>query len=440
MSKSTFEKAAAEFRQHLPDLTSQRFLTAKEQSCYEYADEFTTKQNPPWLYTLTQAWAKLFSEPYHGVSSDGQLHDFFHKYSCSRATGNIMPDVYKIQDEGVPIDAIVEAVETVKTKLTPAQLDQASHKFNDKKWRAWSNPEILLRPFGVRLEEITEEAAQSILALLKATFSAEGYEKALAAMRINHFLGEVCQLPAIMNKYSYNFLIFGTPSTTKAWGFSLYGHHLCLNIFLRGPQIIIAPTFTGAEPNVIDDGPFFGTAILHQEGEYGLQLMQSLGQEDQKKAQIYKLLHDPAMLQTGDLTVDRWNKDDQRHVCGAFRDNRTVPYEGVCASTMNSSQKSLILSICKEFLLYLPTRARELKLKSIEEHFDETYFCWIGSYGNEDAFYYRVQSPVIIVEFDHHSGVFLNNTEPGKFHTHTIVRYPNGGDYGNVLRDEEDRL
>lgn len=72
MSKSTFEKAAAEFRQHLPDLTSQRFQTAKEQSCYEYADEFRTKRNPPWLYTLTEAWAKLFSEPYHGVSKDGQ--------------------------------------------------------------------------------------------------------------------------------------------------------------------------------------------------------------------------------------------------------------------------------------------------------------------------------------------------------------------------------
>jgi hypothetical protein len=36
----------------------------------------------------------------------------------------------------------------------------------------------------------------------------------------------------------------------------------------------------------------------------------------------------------------------------------------------------------------------------------ETYFCWIGKYSDEDLFYFRIQSPVILVEFNHHSGVF----------------------------------
>jgi hypothetical protein len=29
--------------------------------------------------------------------------------------------------------------------------------------------------------------------------------------------------------------------------------------------------------------------------------------------------------------------------------------------------------------------------------------------------------------------VFLTNTEPAKFHVHTIVRTPNGNDYGRDL-------
>ena len=34
-----------------------------------------------------------------------------------------------------------------------------------------------------------------------------------------------------------------------------------------------------------------------------------------------------------------------------------------------------------------------------------------------------------------HSGVFLTNREPAKFHVHTIVRTPNGNDYGvDLLR------
>lgn len=261
-------------------------------------------------------------------------------------------------------------------------------------------------------------------------------------MRINHFLGELVQLPQIMNKYSYNFLFFGTPSTSPSspWGWLLYGHHLCLSVFFKGPQIIISPTFTGAEPNIIDEGEWAGTAILHKEGDLGLNLMQSLAPAQQKQVQIFEKLKDEKMGTTGDLLTDRWNKDDQRHLCGAFRDNRTVPYEGLPVSSFSSSQKDLVLSIAGEFLLYLPEKARELRLKQIEQHFDETHFCWIGGYGDDDAFYYRVQSPVVVLEFDHHSGVFLANEEPKKFHTHTIVRTPNAGDYGQALREKEHKL
>lgn len=109
----------------------------------------------------------------------------------------------------------------------------------------------------------------------------------------------------------------------------MYGHHLCLNVFLHGRHLAITPTFTGAEPNIIDQGKFAGTEILHWEGELGLDLMQSLPLEQQAVAQIYKKLRDPKMLQSGDFKIDRWNPDDQRHLFGAFWDNREVQYEGM---------------------------------------------------------------------------------------------------------------
>lgn len=277
-----------------------------------------------------------------------------------------------------------------------------------------------------------------ILAIVEATLSPEGYEKALGAMRINEFLGTICNIPKVMNALSYNFLLFGTPSTATPWGWSLYGHHLCINVFLHGSQIVISPTFTGAEPNVIDTGPFAGTEILNIEGELGLKLMQSLSDDTKMKAQTYKLLRDPKMLQTGDLMVDRWNADDQRHLCGAFRDNRIVPFEGVSVADFGISQQKLVLDIAEQFVLYLPHKARKLRLNQVQAHLSSTYFSWIGSWGNDDAFYFRIQSPVIIMEFDHHSGVFLSNKEPAKFHTHTILRTPNMGDYGCALRESVD--
>ena len=56
-----------------------------------------------------------------------------------------------------------------------------------------------------------------------------------------------------------------------------------------------------------------------------------------------------------------------------------------------------------------------------------------GGIDDESAFYYRIQSPVVMIEFDHHSGVFLTNTEPAKCHIHTVIRTPNGNDYGKDL-------
>ncbi|KAF2196372.1 hypothetical protein GQ43DRAFT_260916 [Delitschia confertaspora ATCC 74209] len=419
-----FKAASAAFRQHIPDLTIPRFTTAKEHDVYQYANHFKTNHAPPWLFELTQAWEKLYNEPYKGLTTDGTVQE----------------GLFTVQDEDLPISNIVSAANSLLSELNDSQKSKLKYPINAREWRAWSNPEILLRPFGLRLEEVPESIAQSILAVMEATLSKQGYEKALAAMRINHFLGEVVGLPQIMNKYSYNFLLFGEPSETEAWGWLLYGHHLDLSVFIKGKQIFISPTFTGAEPNIIDDGPWTGTEILHTEGNLGLKFMQSLTEEQQRKAQIYKLLHDPAMLQTGDLTKDRWNKDDQRHVCGAFRDNRIVPYEGINTASLSEEQQNLLLSLAEQFVLYLPDTSRKLRLEQIKKHLKDTYWCWIGGYGNDDAFYYRIQSPVFVAEFDHHSGVFLSNTEPAKFHTHTIVRTPNAGDYGSAIRKPEEKL
>jgi hypothetical protein len=72
---------------------------------------------------------------------------------------------------------------------------------------------------------------------------------------------------------------------------------------------------------------------------------------------------------------------------------------------------------------------RGLELQRIRAHLAETRFAWIGD-PERVPFYYRIHGPTILIEFDHHSGVFLANAEPEPFHIHTIVRTPNGNDYG----------
>jgi hypothetical protein len=74
-----------------------------------------------------------------------------------------------------------------------------------------------------------------------------------------------------------------------------------------------------------------------------------------------------------------------------------------------------------------------VRLDEVLAHLDETWFAWIGGTDESSPFYYKVQSPVVLIEFDHHRGVFLDNPEPEKFHSHVVVRTPNGNDYGKDL-------
>lgn len=399
------------FRQYLPDLRSPRFKQMQNQNAHQYAEAFRENKNPPWIYALWEHWRSLFAEPFKGVTSDGRVREH----------------LFALADEGIAIDDIVQATQSLLSMLSPEQRSAVLYHLDSPDWRTWSNPEFLLSNKGIRLDEVNAELRSAVLGILKATLSPEGYEKAISAMRINGFLGELVGAPAVCNEYSYNFAIFGTPSNVRPWGFTFYGHHLCMNAFLYKSQIVLSPWFTGAEPNEIDTGPYKGTSILQREEFLGLKLMQSLPPAQQSLAQIYKLMKDP------DMPVGRWNHDDQRHLCGAFRDNRIVPYEGILVSDMEEEHVSLVEQILEEYLLYLPATARALRLSQARRSFDETYFCWIGGFAKGEAFYYRIQSPVIIVEFDHHSGVFLTNDQPARFHIHTLLRTPNGGDYGKAL-------
>ncbi|KAF4773411.1 hypothetical protein HER10_EVM0000103 [Colletotrichum scovillei] len=324
---------------------------------------------------------------------------------------------------------MVDAARRVLDSLSPSEKADTVHDLDSDTCRRWSNPEFVLHKCGVRLEDLEKTKTETIIGLLEQSLSPSGFAKVRGAMKVNKFLGEICGKEAILNEHSYSFTLFGEPSETEPWGYMLFGHHLCLNVFIACQQMVIGPVFIGAEPNIIDEGLDKGLTLCANEGQLGLQLMQSLPPMLQQKAQIYPTMKDPAMPE------GRWNPADQRHMAGAFQDNRVIPYEGIVVTDMSEEQQILIMAIVHEFLALWPAEPLRHRLKQILKHLTETHFCWIGGFGEDDPFYYRIQSPVALFEFDHHSGVFLTNKEPAKYHIHTIQRLPNGNDYGRALRE-----
>jgi hypothetical protein len=79
-----------------------------------------------------------------------------------------------------------------------------------------------------------------------------------------------------------------------------------------------------------------------------------------------------------------------------------------------------------------------VKMDEVQKHLDSTYFAWIGGMEDSSVFYYRIHSPVVLIEFDHQRPANLtflakDPSQPQQSHIHVVVRTPNGNDYGKDL-------
>lgn len=299
----------------------------------------------------------------------------------------------------------------------------------DDEFRLWSNPELYANPGGLRLDECSAEIQTAIHYILKASSSPQGYEKILGCCLTNDFLGHLVNGKKVLNKHSYNFRLFGTPSMASPWGYTFFGHHLCLAVVFLGKRMVIGPTFMGAEPDQIDEGPHKGLRLFQTEEIECLKLMQGLPKELQEKAILSKGMDGKS------LPGDRWNPFDERHLGGARQDNRIVPFEGCPVSEFPPENQQSIINLFLAFNEYYPESVLQHRLALFKKHLDETYFAWIGEFGDEDPYYYRIHSPVAFMELDFHCGIFLTNTSPARCHIHTCNRLPNKGDYGWALRN-----
>ncbi len=363
--------------------------------------------------TLFEEWAALADEPFVGIAIDGAKRD----------------GLFAPKPEGAPVEAMAAAAWRLLDALTPAERARMLHPVGSPLWRRWQNTEMAVEDHGLRLETAAAPVRGLAMQVVRASLSEAGYAAGEGVMHLNAFLGEVLGATGVLNEWSYTFCLFGEPSTAEPWGWQLFGHHLSLNCLTLDGQMVLTPCFLGAEITYADSGPYAGLRLFRDHERRGLDLMNALSPALRDKAVVGRSI-------MGDgLPEGRRHFADHMHLGGAYRDNRIVPYEGLEAGLMSARQQRMLTDLVGDYLAALPDGPRQARLEDFERHLAETHFCWIGGAGEADAFYYRIQSPVAFIEFDMHSGVFLTNREPAKFHVHTIVRTPNGNDYGiDLLR------
>ena len=398
-----------DFRPFVPTLDYPRVAAIHGRDAHQHGE--ASLANPLPRDLLFVPWEKLFREGFVGVTADETL----------------LSGLYSLRPNGAPAESMMAAARRLLAMLPPELSTAMRFAVDAREWRRWNNTEMYVYHYGLRLEEVSLDVREAILSVVRTSLSATGYDKARDVMRLNHFLGELVQNTKVLGEWSYNFSLFGEPSLKDPWGWQMMGHHLALNCLVIGHQMVLSPAFMGAEPNYADAGPFAGTRLFEDEERAGLALMRSLTSALQKQAILYH------STLGGDLPPERRHRADQLHLGGAFHDNRVIPYEGAPVAAFSAEQRKRLLALIGAYVAPLPPGPLGARMDEVERHLGDTHFCWIGGTDESSTFYYRVQSPVIMIEFDQHSGVFLTNERPAKFHIHTIVRTPNGNDYGADL-------
>ena len=363
------------------------------------------RQGPPDRNRQSrEAETRGLAEPFKGVT----------------ANGTVTPGLFAIRSTGVTTAPVQKAALSCLQSLSAEQRGRTVLGVNDDEWRKWMNQHFYVRQ-GVSFKEMSEAQREAGISLLRASLSAKGLKLTRDIMRLNHTLGELNNNDFQQyGEWLYHLTVMGEPSDKEPWGWQLDGHHAIINYFVLGDQVVMTPFFAGSEPVTATSGKFKGTSILQEEQAAGLAMINALDAEQRKKA------------------IVEVSKTGNNNMTEAFKDNVVLDYAGVKASDLNRAQREQLFSLVKLFVDNMDEGHARVKMDEVRHHLENTWFAWIGAADQESVFYFRIQSPVVLVEFDHQRPANLRHlaadpAQPTRQHIHVVVRTPNGNDYGKDL-------
>lgn len=350
------------------------------------------------------AETKGLAEPFKGITTNGQL----------------APGLFAIHSTGVSTEPVQKAAGAFLSALSLEQRSKTMFSTDDSEWRKWMNQHFYVRQ-GVSFKEMSDSQREAAFGLMRASLSAKGLKQTRDIMRLNHTLGELNNNDFEQyGEWLYNVTVMGTPSAKEPWGWQLDGHHAIINYFVLGDQVVMTPFFAGSEPVTATSGKYKGTTILQDEQNNGLAMINAFKEEIRKKAII------------------QVSKTGNNNLTEAFKDNVVLDYAGVRGSELSKHERKQLLDLIALYVDNMEDGHARVKMDEVRRRLDDTWFAWIGGTDPTSVFYYRIHSPVILIEFDHQLPANLRHLAkdpraPNREHIHVVMRTPNGNDYGKDL-------
>jgi hypothetical protein len=286
--------------------------------------------------------------------------------------------------------------------LTPEQRAQATFPFEADERQNWHF--IPKERKGLPLLDMQPHQKALAHALLSAGLSQQGYIKAVTIMSLEDVLRIMENAdPNYRNPQKYYFSVFGEPSDTGTWGYRVEGHHISQNYTVVNGKIADTPSFFGANPAEVREGPRKGLRVLAGEEDLARDLLEALTPEQKKIA----------------IVIDKAYPDILTMA------SRKAALEGqpsgLSAAKMTKKQFDLLQTLLSDYAYNVPDQLAQVREEHIKKAGTNLFFAWAGAEERGAGHYYRIQSPTFLIEYD--------NTQNNANHIHSVWRDFNG-DFG----------
>ncbi len=258
---------------------------------------------------------------------------------------------------------------------------------------------------GLTLDDMTSAERELAMALLAASLSRSGLEKATGVMKLAAALKDLRKFGRGAGAYA--FAIFGDPEKDGPWGWRVEGHHLSLNFTALGDRVISAtPHCVCADPMVVTEGLHSGLAPIEREDYIGRDLVRNL--DEAQLARTRRAGDVPNNVRAG----------PQRAEVAAEPGGIAFP------ELSDETQRHLMLGIAETYISNLPHDLAHAHMARLEGAArDALRFEWVGGFGTNELHYYRLHGPTLSIEYA---------TRQLASHVHTLWREP-GNDFGRAV-------
>ena len=264
---------------------------------------------------------------------------------------------------------------------------------------------------GLTLEYMTADQRKLVHDFLNTSLSTVGYLKTVHVMQSEEILSLLEDVGLPRGNEKYWLVFFGTPSMEEPWAWRFEGHHVSLNVSVAPGSVRVTPTFFGANPAEVLQGPLAGFRPLSGAEDLGRTLVLSMDGSQREVA----ILSDQAPREIFATNLGRIRDD-----WDAWK--QTLAPQGIAVAGLRPEQRQLVQRLLDEVVTTYRPEISSAYLKRIDV--DDLSFAWMGSVKRRDPHYYRLQGADFVFEYDN----FQNNAN----HIHTVWR-SKSGDFGDDM-------